>query len=335
MLCVKHPPGQHAAGLAPASSEDDAGSIDVSTRDTDEFIAVVNDLFGPHRFLGLGRDGLKGRLIGRRMADLIVGRLNYGTDAHTLIEETRDAWVMTHPVGADGASDGRRFAAEELMMYAPEWCGHIQMHGNTWMRNTFIPTRVMHGHLADLLGSPHDAPLTFDLRLPLEAEAATRLRSLSTLMQDAPAAVAAPSLAQAWQSAFCLELLAVWPHSYSDAMARIAPALPRALKRACDYVDHHLRLQPDAPLSVNEMANAASVGVRALELAFRKHLDTTPARYLRDQRLRGARADLQVRSAVQRPRVTDVALKWGFSNPGQFARAYRERFGELPGRRQG
>jgi AraC-like DNA-binding protein len=331
MTGVQQTPASHPTPRAAATSTD-AGRIDVKTRDTGEFIAIVNTLFGPHRFVGLGVDGLRGRVQGQRVADLIVGRLNYGTEAHVLVEQTRDAWVMTHPVGADGAWDGARFMPDELMMYAPDWCGRIDMHGDTWMHNTFVPKLAINRHLADLLGSPHDAPLRFDHRLPISVDAAQRLRTLSSMLQDAPGPT--PALASAWQGTFCMELLSLWPHNYSEAMARTAPALPRLLRRACDFMHDHLRRQPEAPLPVEHIARAASVGVRALELAFRKHLATTPARYLRDQRLNGARADLTARHASQRPRVADVSLKWGFSNPGQFARAYRERFGELPGNRR-
>lgn len=316
----------------PAAAE---GRIDVQTRDTGEFIARVNDLFGAHRFIGLGAGGLQGRVQGRRLGALIVGRLNYGTQAHVLVEEVRDAWVMTHPAGADGVWDGHRFVPNELMMYAPDWCGRLDLHGHTWMRNTFVPVRTLHRHLDELLGTPHDAPLRFDERLPIVAGAAERLRHLSTLLQDEVESLEprAPLLQRHWQATFCMELLTLWPHSYTAPLGRMAPALPRALARALAHIEAHLHGQPEQPLPVAEIARAAAVGVRALELGFRKHLDTTPLRYLRDRRLDGARADLHARSAAQRLRVADVALKWGFSNPGQFARFYRQRFGVSPGQR--
>ena len=35
-------------------------------------------------------------------------------------------------------------------------------------------------------------------------------------------------------------------------------------------------------------------------------------------------------AADQNTRVTTVAMRWGFGHLGQFAAAYRERYGELP-----
>jgi AraC-like DNA-binding protein len=310
--------------------------IAVRTHDLDEFVALVNALFGPHR-LRLGAGGLAGSVLGHRCGQLIVGQLNYGTEAHALVEEERDGWVMTHPVGADGSWDAQRFEPDELMMYAPSWCGRIGMRGSTWMRNIYMPQQVLQEHLADLLGSTPQVPLRFDQRLPLHAPAAARLRQMAAVLQDPqhPAA-ALPALQRAWQATFCLELLSLWPHNFSRTLNDQGPALPRAVQRACECLEDHLLRQPGEPLPVTALARAACVGVRALELAFRKHLGTTPLRYLRQRRLDGARADLQAHRAAGRLRVAEVAevaAKWGFSSPGQFARAYQQRFGVLPGRR--
>jgi transcriptional regulator GlxA family with amidase domain len=49
-------------------------------------------------------------------------------------------------------------------------------------------------------------------------------------------------------------------------------------------------------------------------------------RYLRQVRLNRAREDLTQAHGT----VADTAYYWGFTNPGRFARAYRDRFGELP-----
>lgn len=52
----------------------------------------------------------------------------------------------------------------------------------------------------------------------------------------------------------------------------------------------------------------------------------SPMQYLRGVRLDRAREDLQAGVGT----VSDIAYQWGFTNLGRFARAYRERFGELP-----
>lgn len=324
-----------APAIGPTRSVTDR--IAVRTRDMDEFVALVNRLFGPHR-LRLGAGGLAGSVLGHRCGQLIVGQLNYGTEAHALVDEARDGWVMTHPVGADGTWDRQRFQPDELLMYAPDWCGHIDMHGSTWMRNVYMPQATLREHLSDLLGSAPDDDVRFAQRLPLHAPQAARLRQLAAVLHDMPeSAQAQPAVQRAWQAGFCLELLTLWPHNHHQTLQRQGPALPRAVHRAREAVHAHLLHRPADPLPVTALARVACVGVRALELAFRKHLGTTPARYVREQRLLGARTDLRTHRAASRLRVGDVAEKWGFGSTAQFVRAYTSRFAERPdtGRPQG
>ena len=72
------------------------------------------------------------------------------------------------------------------------------------------------------------------------------------------------------------------------------------LRRAVAYIDDH----PGDDITVTEIAAAASVTPRAVQLAFRRHLDTTPMAYLRRARLAAAHADL----AAADPTRTTVTL---------------------------
>jgi AraC-like DNA-binding protein len=102
-------------------------------------------------------------------------------------------------------------------------------------------------------------------------------------------------------------------------------ARPRVVRVAVAFIEAH----PDQDLTVAEVADAASVTPRALQLAFRRHLQTTPTAYLR--RVRLDRAHQELRAAdPERVTVTAVAGRWGFGDPSRFARRYREAYGELP-----
>jgi AraC-like DNA-binding protein len=104
-------------------------------------------------------------------------------------------------------------------------------------------------------------------------------------------------------------------------------ATPDTLRRATGYIEAN----PDVDISLADIARAACVTPRALQLAFRRHLDTTPMAYLRRVRLAEAREELLGASPEDGATVTRVALDWGFANPGRFARYYRAAYGEAPG----
>jgi AraC-like DNA-binding protein len=83
------------------------------------------------------------------------------------------------------------------------------------------------------------------------------------------------------------------------------------------------------PLYVTDLCKAAEVSERTLEYAFKEVMDLTPVAYLLRLRLHRVRRAL----LAAKPGSTTVsaeALNWGFWHFGEFSRAYKECFGELP-----
>ena len=85
----------------------------------------------------------------------------------------------------------------------------------------------------------------------------------------------------------------------------------------------------DFCVSIPELCAAAGTSRRALEYAFREHLDVSPARYLRLCRYRRVLTAL-AGSTAREDTVTRIATEWGFSDLGRFASEYRRLFGEKP-----
>lgn len=103
-------------------------------------------------------------------------------------------------------------------------------------------------------------------------------------------------------------------------------ATPETLRRALAYIEAN----PDLDIGVVDIARAASVTVRAVQLAFRRHLDTTPMAHLRQVRLDRAHEDLRNADPDDGTTVTKVAARWGFSSPSRFSLFYRAEYGQLP-----
>jgi transcriptional regulator GlxA family with amidase domain len=113
-------------------------------------------------------------------------------------------------------------------------------------------------------------------------------------------------------------------HSYTESLtADPAHRTPRA---AVDRVVEEIQRAPDRGYTIADLARIAGTSARSLQYAFHGQYGTTTMRYLRQVRLDRAREDL----AHAHGTVADIACCWGFTNPGRFARAYRDRFGELP-----
>lgn len=112
-------------------------------------------------------------------------------------------------------------------------------------------------------------------------------------------------------------------HDYQDRLREPRPpARPRTVKRVIDAV----QAAPEKPWPLSAMARQAEVSARRLQQGFREHVGMAPTTYLRTVRLDRAHRDL----ATGASSVSEVAYRWGFTNLGRFALAYRERFGEAP-----
>lgn len=81
-------------------------------------------------------------------------------------------------------------------------------------------------------------------------------------------------------------------------------------------------------LTLSDVARAARIGPRALQMAFKRHRRSTPRQFLHQRRLTAAR-DLLLADNSDLT-VTDVALSVGFTHLSRFSHAYRSAFGEYP-----
>ncbi|WP_405091633.1 helix-turn-helix transcriptional regulator [Micromonospora sp. NBC_01392] len=103
-------------------------------------------------------------------------------------------------------------------------------------------------------------------------------------------------------------------------------AHPRTLRRAITFIEENA----DRDITLADIAAAAHVTIRAVQLAFRRHLDTTPIAYLRWARLEHADQELRRADATDDGTVAETARRWGWADADRFTAAHRQRFGSPP-----
>jgi AraC-like DNA-binding protein len=91
----------------------------------------------------------------------------------------------------------------------------------------------------------------------------------------------------------------------------------------------HALSQVGEHLSVSDLCRVTGVSERTLEYAFREVMGLTPVAYLIRLRLHRVRQGL-LAGTHGSTTVSTEALTWGFWHFGDFSRAYKECFGELP-----
>ncbi len=103
----------------------------------------------------------------------------------------------------------------------------------------------------------------------------------------------------------------------------------RAHSRIVQIAEDHALAHATEPVYVAHLCKAACVSERTLQNAFQEIMGMTPVAYLTRLRLHRVRHALRT-AAPRSTTVTSEALKWGFWHVGDFSRAYKECFGELP-----
>ncbi|MGW0191443.1 helix-turn-helix transcriptional regulator [Streptomyces sp. NPDC003362] len=190
--------------------------------------------------------------------------------------------------------------------------------------------------LLDQVAATGPKPLREPVRLtghrPHSPAAARHLKQTITYLRDHvlgnPDAAGQPLIASAGGQLLAASVLAAFPNTaHTDPTAQDrTDAHPATLRRAVAYIEDHA----DQPLTVADIAAAAHVTIRALQYAFRRHLDTTPLAYLRRVRLAQVHRELRAAHPLGGTTVGDIAARWGFAHPGRFAALYREAYGTSP-----
>jgi len=103
----------------------------------------------------------------------------------------------------------------------------------------------------------------------------------------------------------------------------------QAQNRIVKIAEDYALLRARDPLYVSDLCRVAGVSERTLQYAFKQVMGLTPIAYLTRVRLHRVRQAL-----LAAPRgsttISAEALKWGFWHFGEFSRAYKACFGELP-----
>jgi AraC-like DNA-binding protein len=130
-----------------------------------------------------------------------------------------------------------------------------------------------------------------------------------------------------WREGLLDLLLTRQQHDLSEAIRTFsgqAETLPRTLMRARDC----LQAYATEPLDLERLAQAAGIGIRALQLGFQRHFGTSISDMLLDIRL--AELNAKLMAASPDARIIDIAFDLGFTHLGRMAGAYRQKFGEAP-----
>jgi len=206
--------------------------------------------------------------------------------------------------------------------------GAIVRTGGLRSRKVILPLRLLHA-VAGITPGTSD-PFRFLSPRPASPAAQAQWSAVTQYVDGlfaSPDANLSPLIITSAARLLAATALTVFPNT---ALAPVAPRDRRdaggvTVRRAAAFIDEHA----GQDITVADIAAASCVTVRAVQLAFRRELDTTPTAYLRTVRLARAHREL-VDADLTRETVTAVAYRWGFSSASRFSAYYRETYGVSP-----
>ncbi|TGE02459.1 AraC family transcriptional regulator [Methylobacterium nonmethylotrophicum] len=298
------------------------------TCDPDDAVSRVAEVFCPHRLRIHRLDApFKCDLTVRNIAPLKIVDLSYGTSVQVEPENFGTFFLITSTLTGDGTAFSgaheQSLCARQTVVFSPD--APIRFHFGPRFKQKTLHIRKDVFEQAWIRFFDRPMPTTLNLApcvLPENfstpwdmfmgfADSLLQFESLRTTAAQRATDAAMDLILEAMQARF------------SEALAGIPAAKPAQLRRAEEFIVHHAA----EPISSRRIATAAGCSYRALQIAFRRHLGTTPKAFLTDVRLSLARTEITSGQFVS---VTEVAMRYGFYHIGRFSKLYRDRYGELP-----
>ncbi|MFC8047916.1 helix-turn-helix transcriptional regulator [Nocardia sp. NPDC057353] len=331
---IENPPTRPAGRRAPREPGK-RGAVEVRPGrlvvDTDDLAAAETHL---GRFFAALRFGSPSARAGARMV-----RQQVGAASHATLRFGTDVAYSTEPIGCwsvllvrDGTAQVRLTGAEPvalrrgavLALEPPDRPHSGVMRHAAYDLITLEPELL--ARVADL--SPRERPPRLGANAPASAAAARRLAGAIEHFGANAAALAGNPLTTATAADFLAAVaLDAFPATAGEPThVDRNDTHSETVRRAIAFME--TRAAED--ISLADIASAAYVTIRAVQLAFQRHLHTTPVQYLRRIRLDCAHADLLAAAPGGGETVTAIAYRWGFVNPGRFAGYYRQVYGCTP-----
>lgn len=307
----------------------------VRTDDLDELVSRVTDIMSSHTVTPVDAGGFAAEVVGFHLPGVSLLEMDYGMAVRLSADPLPGYVAVSLPLSGalTARHQGRRFdavAGRSAVMGTP--ASDLVMDWNAALRLQVlrIDLDALQSFAARLVTAEPEKPdLQFDPVMDAAETTAVlgQTRLLQQVLADAAAGAVNPLVTAQLREQVMSTLLLGQPNSWMSALRHRPGSAPRTtISEAADLMQAHA----DEALTVEGVARAVGLSVRALHAGFRRELDQSPKQYLQQVRLERAHADLVVAAPGSGVRVIDIAHRWGFSHPGRFATTYRHHYGEAP-----
>jgi AraC-like DNA-binding protein len=286
----------------------------------------VNQHVGSHSIRLPNRDHLKASLEHRKFAVMDICQISYGGSVQvttTSLDTIYQLQILQsghcHWTGREGE---HLFVPGELMVINPDEPVVLTYSKDCKKLIFKLPVGLLEEGCRENNWQPPETGIRF-------ASSCHDLKALGgfsdlvrLLCAEAENPLLQPKLQEYYASILTGKLLGLLGHNGKTILSSDCAASFDVLMA---FIDDHLRQE----ITIEQMVRVAGVSERSLYNLFERHMASSPQHYIRQRKLERVRTLLSDPASHVR-NVTEAALDYGFLNPGRFAQAYHQRFGELP-----
>jgi AraC-like DNA-binding protein len=286
----------------------------------------VNQHVGSHSIRLPNRDHLKASLEHRKFAVMDICQISYGGSVQvttTSLDTIYQLQILQsghcHWTGREGE---HLFVPGELMVINPDEPVVLTYSKDCKKLIFKLPVGLLEEGCRENNWQPPETGIRF-------ASSCHDLKALGgfsdlvrLLCAEAENPLLQPKLQEYYASILTGKLLGLLEHNGKTILSSDCAASFDVLMA---FIDDHLRQE----ITIEQMVRVAGVSERSLYNLFERHMASSPQHYIRQRKLERVRTLLSDPASHVR-NVTEAALDYGFLNPGRFAQAYHQRFGELP-----
>jgi len=305
----------------------------VRTNDVDEMREAIDLYYGEVRLSVTGdSSGFHARGNHCQFNHVGISYASYGAEVHHVYPSLLSNYSIAMAAAGSGwGKMGGRFVgidSRQTMIGSPGLPAEFHVGPEFEELTVLLDAAAVRRTLTGLLGAEVNGDLVFEPVIDFE-NPANRLwqRLLRFLIDEAETREPELPLAALGEieQALIVMFLKANRHPFSAFLeAQHADAAPRQVRLAEEYIEAHW----DRPITVELLAQLTDVSARSLFDSFRKCRGYSPMAFVKRVRLRHARRMLL--NPDKGTTVAAVAFICGFGNLGNFAKDYREAFGELP-----
>ena len=299
--------------------------------DIDDAEHKISQRISPHRIEMAGhKDLLDVSFRGVHLDGVALMRAYYGCSIAAKPEESEFYYSHTMIQGNSEIRHGNSRCdtiAGDTVVLSPSVPYNMHLHEKCDRIVMRIDPNRVKRHLQQILNSEVDENLVFDLKVENRHAWWSTIDYVLGQIGNNPDVLSSKGLQRCYAKLIIANLVELHSHNYLEQINRPADTMvcPQ-IKMAVDFI--HARVKDN--ISIREVAVHCSVSTRTLQRNFIRHLEKSPAAYIRDVKLDVIHDEFMGVDVDERGSIKRILLDYGILDFGRFAKYYRQRFGCTP-----